>query len=416
MEVTVPYKNLTHTLKCLRIQVIDSLPYISRYIPHTIQTPEELFYFLKDNVVYKKDPKGVELLQTVQTLMKRGGHGDCDCFTILTLAACRYLNFSPVAVRIVGNQKSGPSHIYSLVWDEQRQSMCAMDLTNPKYCMERSYKYKQTLDFMILSLEDGSLSSRASRQEKRAERTQRKEEKHADKTQRKDSRQEKRTKRVANKGQRKATKQGRKEARQEKKQTRQQRKQVRQQKKLEKQNKGMLKVKGRENIINARQQRKLNKASAAQGSYSGPGSDSLPQPDEQGQPGSSYDASDATEDTDYTLMPDDYEIPAGVDFDTDSDNSDDSGSDSDDDSDDSMLSAGIISGITKGITTGAQDIISSEKAKKKKLATTSEQKEKSESKKTDKKPSDDEMNDLVKKGILVAAGGLGGFILGKIFK
>jgi hypothetical protein len=149
MIVDVPYNNLEHTLKALKIQVIDSLPYISNYIPNDIETPEQLFRYLKSKTTYKKDPHNVELLQMVPTLMKRGGKGDCDCFTILTLTSCYFLNFKPLYVSLVGKSSIAPSHIYSEVYDRQKNEICPMDLTNPYYCMERSYPFKQRLKFTI---------------------------------------------------------------------------------------------------------------------------------------------------------------------------------------------------------------------------------------------------------------------------
>lgn len=223
-NVDIEYKDLAHTLKCLKIQVKDSMPEIDKYIPSDIKNPEELFYYLRDITVYKKDPKGVELLQMVQTLMKRGGKGDCDCFTILTLAACEYLGFTPLYVAIVGNSKSAPSHIYTEVFDKKKKGLCVFDLTNPYYCMERPYNYKQLLKFdlnMRLQLEDGggmsscrvlsdpntgeqfTLSSRASRRARRAERraarAERKSQRRAAKKERQHMRQEKKLLRVKKK-------------------------------------------------------------------------------------------------------------------------------------------------------------------------------------------------------------------------
>jgi hypothetical protein len=145
----IEYVSLKHTLISLKRQVRDSLPYMDQYIPDNLNTPGKLFYYLKSKVEYKKDPKDVELLQMVPTLFDNDGRGDCDCFTILTLASCIYLDFQPQYVVLVGNSKKSPTHIYSSVWDDYRKKICAMDLTNPLYCMERSYKYKQTLDFNI---------------------------------------------------------------------------------------------------------------------------------------------------------------------------------------------------------------------------------------------------------------------------
>lgn len=144
-DVLIPYKSLKHTLECLKQQVIDSLPYMQDYIPDNISSPEQLFYFLKSITTYKKDPPGIERLQMVPTLMDLGGKGDCDCFTILTLASCHHLGFGPQYVKLVGKTKKAPSHIYSVVYDDVRRKLCAMDLTNNFYCKERPYNNQQIL-------------------------------------------------------------------------------------------------------------------------------------------------------------------------------------------------------------------------------------------------------------------------------
>jgi hypothetical protein len=156
MQVQLPYKNLTHTLRALKIQVIDSIPFMHQYLPTDIYTPRELFTFLKSITRYKSDPKGIELLQSVPTLFDRADfegklRGDCDCTTILTLSSIYHLfgNKTPQWVTIVGNKQSSPSHIYSEVWDSEENKIMAMDLTNPTYGMERSYNYKQRLKFCI---------------------------------------------------------------------------------------------------------------------------------------------------------------------------------------------------------------------------------------------------------------------------
>jgi len=144
-----PYKSLKHTLQQLKLQVEDSLPYIGDYIPDRITTPKQLFYYLKSITKYKKDPNGIELLQMAHTLLERNGRGDCDCFTILALAACDELGFGPLYVTIVGNSRLSPSHIYPEVYDEEKGRICVFDLTNPKYDMERPYKFKQRLSFNL---------------------------------------------------------------------------------------------------------------------------------------------------------------------------------------------------------------------------------------------------------------------------
>lgn len=150
MVVDVPYESLEHTLKSLKLQVIDSLPVAHYYIPSTIQTPKELFYFLKPQLTFKSDPRGVEYIQTMQTLLsKNNGFGDCDCFTVTALTSMWYLHFEPMYVDLAGNTTIVPSHIYTSVWDATRGKICPFDLTNPIYNYERPYKFKQRLPFMI---------------------------------------------------------------------------------------------------------------------------------------------------------------------------------------------------------------------------------------------------------------------------
>lgn len=148
-NIDVPYVDLEHTLKCIKIQVIDSLNFVSDFIPNTIQSPEGLFYFLKPQISYKKDPKGIELIQEAETLINNGGRGDCDCFTVLGLSSAYKLGFNPLYVVLVGNSKLAPTHIYMEVYDKNKGKIVPFDLTNPKYNMERKYKFKQRIPFKI---------------------------------------------------------------------------------------------------------------------------------------------------------------------------------------------------------------------------------------------------------------------------
>lgn len=285
MQVEVPYKDLKHTLQSLKLQVRDSLPYISQYVPKSIKTPEELFYHLKDITTYRNDPKNVELLQTVQTLMSRDGKGDCDCFTILVLTSCIYLGFAPQQVVLVGKSKVSPSHIYSLVYDRSRKRMCSMDLTNPIYDTQRNYPYKQILDFMMtLRLEDNfQLAGKTARKAKTAARQQ-------GKVKRVKARVTKRTNRSENKTARKSATQSSRTDRRVKKADR---KEAKRDVKVAKKDKKLIKVKGKTDIIQARQDAKIdaiqNRVQAASyGNQYDPGSDASYMPDPMVYPGSDY--------------------------------------------------------------------------------------------------------------------------------
>jgi hypothetical protein len=313
MQVTVPYKSLKHTLQSLKIQVEDSLPFIGDFIPDTIQNPEQLFYFLKDLTTYKKDPVKRELLQTVQTLLSKNnwhgvpGQGDCDCFTILALTACKYLGFEPQKVVLVGNSKFSPSHIYSLVYDQSKNRLCSMDLTNPYYDMERPYKFKQTLNFMMLELADGSrrfipLAGKSNRKAKKAAKAERKKIKQEGKTAKKKARVARRVTKAENKTARKSSRQLRRTDRVDQKG---ERKFLKRSTKVAKKEKKLLRVKNKTDIMNARQQGRLQNVVSPEQSYENsysPDMDSLIMPTESSIPGSTWQASEAD-----SFMPEEYE-------------------------------------------------------------------------------------------------------------
>jgi len=149
MVVDVPYQSLPHTLKSLKIQVVDSLAFARDFVPQDLETPEELFTWLKPQLTYKNDPHNVELLQSFQTLMNNGGKGDCDCFTIAALASCLVLGFNPLYVALAGKGPLVPSHIYAEVYDRSKGKICALDFTNQIYNFQRPYNFKQRLLFRL---------------------------------------------------------------------------------------------------------------------------------------------------------------------------------------------------------------------------------------------------------------------------
>jgi len=147
------YDDLADTLIHLKRQVKDSLAYARSVLP-AFDSPEELFSYLKARVIYLSDPlhtdkEPIELLMTMQTMMKgtrtgKPGAGDCDDFTITSLASLKVSGFNDLYVILVGRKKSNPVHIYAGVkWNGK---LCAFDLTNSRFDYERvNYKYKQPL-------------------------------------------------------------------------------------------------------------------------------------------------------------------------------------------------------------------------------------------------------------------------------
>lgn len=144
-----PYVDINDTLRHIKIQVMDSMEYAREVCPR-FTDPEQLFYWLKENTTYENDPKGVELLQTFQTMMENNFHGitgagDCDCFTIATIACMAANGWKRgIHINLVGRSKLYPVHIYTDIdWNGKRK---VLDLTNPRYNQERdNYRYTQRL-------------------------------------------------------------------------------------------------------------------------------------------------------------------------------------------------------------------------------------------------------------------------------
>ena len=145
MVLKEDYQDINRTLEMMRVQIIDSLDYCIEDLP-TFNSPRELFQFCRAITTYHNDPKGIELLQTVPTLLDNNywdvpGAGDCDCFTILTIALCVAQGWNENYIVLVGRTKRAPVHGYSAV--KINDKLYTLDLTNPYIDIEREYKYKQ---------------------------------------------------------------------------------------------------------------------------------------------------------------------------------------------------------------------------------------------------------------------------------
>lgn len=145
----MPYQDINHTLKMLKRQVFDGLPYALKKCPK-FNTPEELFYWLKERTRYKLDPKRNELIRELPTLLAgykgKPGEGDCDCFTTAALTLLVANGFRNLYVILTGRNRFTPVHIYCGLIDKDGVFRI-LDLTNRLYDTERPYPYKQHLEF-----------------------------------------------------------------------------------------------------------------------------------------------------------------------------------------------------------------------------------------------------------------------------
>ncbi len=146
------YKDIRDTLIFMKLQIVESIPYAEQTIPNWVNTPRDLWDWLKPKFVYYSDPPGTELLQTMQTLFEgtrngTPGAGDCDCF-VITVTSCLNVLGLDNDIVLAGRKKSAPVHIYNKVYDNKGNEI-VLDFTEPLAGMERFYPYKQYVNANI---------------------------------------------------------------------------------------------------------------------------------------------------------------------------------------------------------------------------------------------------------------------------
>lgn len=130
----------------MAVQIRDSIDFANDFLPART-TSLEIWSILKDNLIYKNDPPGIELLQSFPSLMNDNywgipGAGDCDCFVIAALA-CAKARGIPARAVIVGNSSNNPTHIYCQMFDGSKY--IDFDLVSSTYGTTKAYKNKQII-------------------------------------------------------------------------------------------------------------------------------------------------------------------------------------------------------------------------------------------------------------------------------
>lgn len=137
MKLNIPYPGLKKTIGYLVLQARESVPQVDEFIPSYIREPDHLFHELKTLTTYKSDPRGVEYIPTVRTLLgKNKGYGDCDCFTVLSLASLYRCCGIRANIVLVGYNTFLAKHIYTNFTKKGKR--ITFDLTNPYYDFERA--------------------------------------------------------------------------------------------------------------------------------------------------------------------------------------------------------------------------------------------------------------------------------------
>lgn len=154
MQLLKPYVSLSETLLMLKKQVRDSIPFAETFLPGNVDTPKQIFNFLRGEVVYFNDPEHIELLHSMPSLFSSKnqhgiyGAGDCDCFTIACLASLISKGYLKNFVILTGRSAKNAVHIYCKTLDDNGKKV-TLDLTNKIFNYERFYPYKQELKFSM---------------------------------------------------------------------------------------------------------------------------------------------------------------------------------------------------------------------------------------------------------------------------
>lgn len=149
-ELKKKYVDINDTLRHIRLQVKEGMPWAAQNIPYFVN-PVELYYWLRIRTKYVNDPPNIELLQSAETLFDNNFHGipgagDCDCFSVLTLTALQVQKWkAPAWIKLAGRNKQYPVHIWAGV--DYNGEEIALDLTEHKPGQERKYTYIQKLYF-----------------------------------------------------------------------------------------------------------------------------------------------------------------------------------------------------------------------------------------------------------------------------
>jgi len=140
------YKNIQETMYYLMLQILDSVKWCKNNIER--MSIEDFFLFMQQNIKFKEDPEGVELIQSSETFFENNyhgfsGYGDCDCFVVTVSAYCLAYKI-PCQIILAGRSIVAPVHIYNEVLNSENK-LCTFDLTEKNFCQKRFYKYTQII-------------------------------------------------------------------------------------------------------------------------------------------------------------------------------------------------------------------------------------------------------------------------------
>lgn len=139
------YKDLDTTLYWLVQQAITSIPYCQKKWGEN-NSLQKIWTIGNQNLIYKNDAKNIEQIQSVGTMFENNIHniegaGDCDCFTVFTIAMllANGYNSNNINIFLQGRNKKMPVHVLTMY--EKDKEKYYFDFTEPIFNKKRKYNY-----------------------------------------------------------------------------------------------------------------------------------------------------------------------------------------------------------------------------------------------------------------------------------
>jgi hypothetical protein len=125
--------------------------------PTIYQSAFKVWYFIRNNINYVKDPAGMQIIQLPQALITRGfkrnGNtkgGDCKSMSLAVASIMHNLGAENVRLRYAGYFGDEPTHVYAVISINGRD--VPIDPVIDKFDYEKPYKFKKDYKMNVYQL------------------------------------------------------------------------------------------------------------------------------------------------------------------------------------------------------------------------------------------------------------------------
>jgi len=163
-QLTVTYKNAItgHIIDTLNGSFSDAVKATRDFskqfqAPNIYQSAFKVWYFVRNNINYVKDPAGMQIIQLPQALIKRGykanGNtkgGDCKSMSLCVASIMYNLGAENVRLRYAGYFGNEPTHVYAVITHNGKD--LPIDPVIDRFDYEKPYKFKTDYKMEVFTL------------------------------------------------------------------------------------------------------------------------------------------------------------------------------------------------------------------------------------------------------------------------